>query len=138
MIITIQDSKRKIDNPKQVYELLKGYFRTIDRVDRDKEHFFVIHLDTRNKVKIFELVSIGTINASLVHPREVFTRAITLRTASIIIAHNHPSEDSEPSDMDIQITKRLSQAGTLIGIEILDHLIYTSKKFYSFKDNGTL
>lgn len=138
MIITIQDSKRKIDNPKQVYELLKGYFRTIDPVDRDKEHFFVVHLDTRNKVKIFELVSIGTINASLVHPREVFTRAITLRTASIIIAHNHPSEDSEPSDMDIQITKRLSQAGTLIGIEILDHLIYTSKKFYSFKDNGTL
>lgn len=138
MIITIQDSKRKIDNPKQIYELLKGYFRTIDPIDRDKEHFFVIHLDTRNKVKMFELVSIGTINASLVHPREVFTRAIALRTVSIIIAHNHPSEDNEPSDIDIQTTKRLKEAGILIGIEILDHLIYTSKKFYSFKDKGVL
>jgi DNA repair protein RadC len=138
MIINIEDTKRNIDNPKQVYELLKQYFDSIDLVDRDKEHFFVIHLDTRNKVKMFELVSFGTINASLVHPREVFTRALALRTASIIIAHNHPSEDNEPSDKDIEITKRLKKAGILIGIEILDHLIYTSKGFHSFKEHGEL
>ena len=138
MIIKLRDAKQLVSAPRDIYEMLKEFFKTVDTVDRDKEHFFVIHLNTRNKVKVFELVSLGTINASLVHPREVYTRAVAIRSASIIIAHNHPSGDSEPSDKDREITKRLQEAGILIGIDLLDHLIYTQSGFYSFKEKGTL
>lgn len=121
-----------------MYELLKGFFKTVDAVDQDKEHFFVFHLDVRNKVKIMELISLGTLNMSPVHPREVFTRAIGKRAASIILAHNHPSGNIEPSAEDIMVTKRLVDAGKLLSIEVADHIIYTHNGFYSFREHDEL
>ncbi|MEW6407702.1 MAG: DNA repair protein RadC [Patescibacteria group bacterium] len=100
-----------------------------------KEHFLIVSLDTRNNLIKISNVSIGTLNANLIHPREVFKEAIDARAASIIIAHNHPSGDPEPSADDLAITKRLVEAGKIMGIEVLDHIIIAKNKHpFSFKE----
>lgn len=103
-----------------------------------KEHFVCLFLNTKNHIIGKETLSIGTLNASLVHPREVFRAAIRISSASIICLHNHPSGDPTPSSEDIQITQRLAEAGSLLGIEILDHLIIGDGKFVSLKEQGNL
>ena len=92
--------------------------------DYNKEHFFVIMLDARNRPIGVYVVSIGTLNACLVHPREVFKRAIQRNCASIIIGHNHPSGGTEPSEADIMLTGRITDAGKILGIELLDSIIF--------------
>jgi len=89
----------------------------------------------RNKIRIMDLVSVGTLTQSLVHPREVFTRVIAKRTSTIILAHNHPSGETSPSYEDISVTNRLCQAGKILAIDVIDHIIFTDKEFYSFKDH---
>ena len=96
-----------------------------------------MYFDTRNKL-ISEEISVGTLNASLVHPREVFKKAIKENIAQIVIAHNHPSGDPKPSEEDISTTKRLIEAGKLVGISIIDHIIITSGEHFSFKDQLTI
>jgi DNA repair protein RadC len=103
-----------------------------------KEHFVCLFLNTKNHIIGKETLSMGTLNASLVHPREVFRAAIRSSSASIICMHNHPSGDPTPSKEDIQITQRLVEAGTLLGIEILDHLIIGDGNFVSLKEQGHL
>jgi len=120
---------QKIESPKDVFELLKN-----DLGDKKKEHFKILSLDSRNKLISIDDVSVGTINANLVHPREVFKTAIQHLAVSIILVHNHPSGDPEPSEDDLEITKRITEAGKLIGINVLDHIIITRTKFFSFKD----
>jgi len=138
MIIHVSESKQIVDKPSHIFTLVSEYFKTIDKVDQDKEHFFAFHLDTRNKIKVFELVSIGILNTSLVHPREVFTRAVMLRSAQIIIAHNHPSGEAKPSDEDLELTRRLRDAGKVLGIEVIDHVVCTKYKFFSLKEHGLI
>ena len=94
----------------------------------------IICLNTRNRVICINTVSIGSLNASLVHPREVFKPAILANAASIILAHNHPSGETEPSKDDIEITKRVKEAGNLLGIELLDHVIISDSDWKSIKD----
>lgn len=94
-----------------------------------KEHFVVLYLNSRNQLIHKETISIGTLNANLVHPREVFKPAIDHLAASIIVAHNHPSGGVEPSNGDLEMTKRLREAGKLMGIELIDHLIITKDRF---------
>jgi len=106
-----------------------------DKIDQEKEHFYVMHLDIRSRVTLVELVSMGTLNASLVHPRETFRRAIIAGSANIIVAHNHPSGDIEPSDEDTKTTKLLFEAGNILGIKLFDHVILTNDKFFSFREN---
>jgi DNA repair protein RadC len=101
-----------------------------------KEHFVVLFLNTKNHVIAQETLSIGSLNASIVHPREVFKAAIKRSSASIICIHNHPSGDPTPSPEDIQITKRLSESGKIIGIELLDHIVIADHKFISLKEQG--
>lgn len=96
-----------------------------------KEHFVVLYLNARNQLVRKETISIGTLNASLVHPREVFKPAIDHLAASIVAAHNHPSGDAEPSGNDLELTQRLRDAGRLLGVELLDHLIITHNSFNS-------
>jgi len=103
-----------------------------------KEHFVCLFLNTKNHIIARETLSVGTLNASLVHPREVFRSAIQRSSASIICAHNHPSGDPTPSPEDISLTKRLVQAGELVGIEVLDHLIIGDGKFVSLKERGQM
>jgi DNA repair protein RadC len=138
MKIKVSESMKKVTQPEGIYTLLGSYFRSQDGIDRKKEHFFVIHLDTRNNIKFLELVSIGILNASLVHPREVFCRAVRECSSQIILAHNHPSGDVEPSHEDIVTTKRLVQAGEILGISVIDHIVYSRGKFCSFKEQGIL
>ncbi|WP_318153543.1 RadC family protein [Paenibacillus vietnamensis] len=103
-----------------------------------KEHFVCLFLNTKNHIIARETLSVGTLNASLVHPREVFRAAIQRSSASIICAHNHPSGDPTPSPEDISLTKRLVEAGQLVGIEVLDHLVIGDGKYISLKEQGFL
>lgn len=103
-----------------------------------KEHFVILCLNARNQLIHRETISIGTVNTSIVHPREVFEPAIRCSASHIILAHNHPSGETEPSDPDVAITERLVEAGQIIGIEIIDHVIVTKKEFVSFKQRGQL
>jgi len=103
-----------------------------------QEHFVELVLNTINQVIHRQTIFIGSLNASIVHPREVFREAIKRSAASIIVAHNHPSGDPTPSQEDIQVTKRLADTGKLIGIEVLDHLIIGDGKFVSLKEKGYL
>jgi len=119
-------------SPQDVWDELK------DIRDHKKEHFVVFYLDTRNQEIQREIISVGTLNANLVHPREVFEPAIGHHAAQIIVAHNHPSGNTEPSPEDIAVTKRLKQAGELLGVELLDHIIITREKFASLKELGQM
>jgi DNA repair protein RadC len=99
-----------------------------------KEDFIVCSLTIRNTVIAVDVVSIGTLSASLVHPRELFGQAIKRHAAQIIISHNHPSGETDPSEDDLKITKRIVEAGKIMGIEVLDHLIVTTNSYLSFKE----
>jgi DNA repair protein RadC len=115
-------------SPQDVFDNLK------DIRESKKEHFVVFFLDTRNQQIKREIISIGTINASLVHPREVFEPAVKHLAVQVILAHNHPSGDLEPSEEDLDVHKRLSAAGEILGIEVLDHIIVGKTGFMSFKE----
>lgn len=138
MIIKIKDSNRRVSAPLDIHSILKNYFTKVDAIDRDKEHFFCFLLDSRNRVQVADLISVGILNASLAHPREVYTRAVLHRCISVVVAHNHPSGNPEPSDSDIEITHKLVSAGHILGIELMDHIIYTSESLYSFREHGLL
>lgn len=106
--------------------------------NRKKEHFVALYLNARNELVHKEIISIGTLTRSLVHPREVFAPALTHSAASVLVAHNHPSGDTEPSEDDIIITKRLNQSAELLGLALFDHLILTSTSHYSFRQHNQL
>ncbi|WP_156424332.1 DNA repair protein RadC [Bacillus sp. FJAT-27445] len=103
-----------------------------------QEHFVCLYLNTKNQVLHKQTIFIGSLNASIVHPREVFKEAFRRSAASIICLHNHPSGDPSPSREDIEVTKRLSECGKIIGIDVLDHLIIGENKFVSLKEKGYL
>lgn len=103
-----------------------------------KENFIVLYLNARNQVISKETISVGTLNASVVHPREVFQPAVSKSAASIILAHNHPSGDTDPSEDDIELTKRMIKAGEIMGIEVLDHIIVSKKGYLSMKGKGLI
>jgi DNA repair protein RadC len=117
-----------IKGPEDVDRLLRNKLS-----DKKKEHFAIIMLDTRNRLIRDTDISVGTLDASLVHPREVFKEAISASAASIMLVHNHPSGDPAPSDDDIRITKRLIEVGKLVDIEVLDHIIIGGEKWLSMK-----
>jgi len=120
--------------------LIKNYKNVLPLVEelkgKKQEYFLTLTLDGAHNLIEKRIVFIGTLNESLVHPREVFADAITDRAASIIFVHNHTSDDTTPSTADIQITKRLLEVASTIGIEVLDHIIITRSHCFSFKDNG--
>jgi len=105
-----------------------------DMRDLKKEHFVVLYLNAKNQLAHKETISMGTLNANLVHPREVFEPAVRYLAAQVVISHNHPSGDPKPSDADLEITKRLVEAGKMMGIEVVDHIIITKNSFLSFKE----
>jgi len=106
-----------------------------DRIDQDKEHFYVMHLDSHHRINLVELVAIGTLTDATIHPRETYRRAVIEGSHSIIVAHNHPSGDPTPSDNDISVTLNLHKAGELLQIPLLDHIVFTHTTFYSFLRN---
>ena len=102
----------------------------------DREHFIGLYLDARHRVVAVRTVSVGTLNASLVHPREVFRPAVALQAAAVIVAHNHPSGCARPSGDDLELTRRLARCGGLLGIELLDHLIVGDGEMVSIREHG--
>mgnify|MGYP001562120124 FL=1 len=109
-----------------------------DMRDLKKEHFVVLYLNAKNQLVYKETISMGTLNANLVHPREVFEPALKYSAAQIIVAHNHPSGDPKPSEDDLEVTKRLTEAGKMMGIEVMDHVIVSKNSYFSFKEEKIL
>jgi DNA repair protein RadC len=124
---------RKIHTARDVFEYMDGRIP-----DGTREHLFVLHLNTKNQIVKNDLISVGTLNASLIHPREVFKAAIRESSHAIILVHNHPSGDVEPSNADRQVTTLLKQAGSIIQIELLDHIIIGKTGWFSFRENALL
>nr|Q3AQF7.1 RecName: Full=UPF0758 protein Cag_1513 [Chlorobium chlorochromatii CaD3] len=124
---------RKIMAAGDVFEYMSGRIP-----DESKEHLFVLHLNTKNQVIKNELISIGTLNTAVIHPREIFKSAIRESAHSIIVVHNHPSGDVNPSNADKKITNELKQAGAFMQIEMLDHVIMSKTEWYSFRERGLL
>ena len=122
-----------ISSPKDAYEMIKDQLQDLDR-----EQFIIACLNTKNEPTNISVVSVGTLNKAIVHPREVFKTAILSNAASIMAFHNHPSGETTPSQQDIQLTKRLYEAGELLGIKLLDHLIIGDGSFTSLKEKGYL
>ena len=127
------DSKKVINSPEDISRYYIPFFQNIT-----KERFLVLLLNSANQIFREVKVSDGLLDRSMVHPREVFKTAISENAASIIIVHNHPSGSSQPSNEDIAVTKILKDAGEIIGIKVLDHLIIAGNDFYSFKKSGLI
>lgn len=121
-----------VDSPEKA-ALRLGHLRSLR-----KEHVLALHLDVRNREILQDTVSIGTLTASLIHPREVFGPAISSTAAGVLLAHNHPSGDPSPSREDREVTSRLARAGEILGIPLLDHLIVSESGHFSFREHGLL
>jgi DNA repair protein RadC len=134
-MIYLKDSKKQMKGTEDSVKVFQGILALEDRIEREKEHFYVMMLDIRSRIKMVEVVFVGTLTSSLVHPRETFRRAIVEGAVSIIIAHNHPSGEADPSDEDTKITKQMFEAGQLLGITMLDHIVFTKTGYFSFREN---
>ena len=121
----------KVNSPGDVYNIMHPDMKTLK-----KEIFKILLLNTKNNIIGEEMISMGSLNSSIVHPREVFTGAIRKSAASIVLVHNHPSGNPSPSREDMDITKRLAKVGEIVGIEVLDHIIVAGNEFFSFKENN--
>ena len=125
---------RKITNPYDAYKLVKSFL-----IDSDREKFIVVCLDTKNQPVNIQVVSIGSLNSAIVHPREVFKIAILSNASSIICFHNHPSGNINPSGEDENITRRLKECGEILGIGLVDHIIVCDRdRYFSFKENNKI
>ena len=122
-----------ISSPKDAYEMIKDQLQDLDR-----EQFIIACLNTKNEPTNISVVSVGSLNKAIVHPREVFKTAILSNAASVMAFHNHPSGETTPSQQDIQLTNRLYEVGELLGIKLLDHLIIGDRTFTSLKEKGYL
>jgi len=127
------DTRQAIRSPQDAVDVVMPFLR-----DEPQENFMAVFVNTKNEVLKTRIITIGTLDSSLVAPRELFREAISMNSASVIIAHNHPSGDPTPSREDIAITKRLCQAGELVGIPVLDHLIIGDGRHLSLKEKGLM
>ncbi len=139
--IAVREQKSSYQRPKLNTKITSAedvYIHLSEYQNLEREHFVAITLNGASRVIQTRVISIGTINQSLVHPREVFRPAIADNAAGIIIAHNHPSNQREPSIEDKRVTKRLKEVGKLMGVELLDHVILTESGYYSFSEEGEI
>jgi DNA repair protein RadC len=125
------DLETRYTDPSQVFNL----FSFLQQ--ETKEYFIALHLDGKNRIVCFDIVSVGSLNQSIVHPRELFKTALLSSAAALILVHNHPTGDPTPSREDLSITKRLCEAGEIIGVKVLDHIVCGSS-YYSFISNGLM
>lgn len=125
-------SSDKIENPQHAIEILKNY------ADRNREHFICLSLNGAHQLIAHRVVSIGLVNRTVVHPREVYSDPLKDRAVAVIVAHNHPSGNVEPSCEDDEVTRRLFDAGSMLGISMLDHIIFSRKNYYSFAEHNNV
>jgi len=140
MIIEVhpQFKNERIYSSENAYNVILKAFETMDDIDRAKESFFVLGLTRNRHIKYLDLASVGILSGTLVHAREVFRRAIAHSSDSIVIAHNHPSGNMTASSADDKITASIKESGKIIGIEVIDHIIFSETEYYSYADNGRL
>jgi DNA repair protein RadC len=127
---------KQVEKPIQSSIEVGCFFQSI-LSDKDREWLCAIGLDIKGYINYLEVINIGTLNQAIIHPREVFKSAIIANSNAIIMAHNHPSGDVQPSESDRRATYQIGEAGKILGIELLDHLIIAEDKYYSIKENKT-
>jgi DNA repair protein RadC len=130
--------KIRLINTDDIYNVMQRILMRENKIERNKERFWIIGLAVNNRILYVELISVGNIRTTLVEPMEIFSIALQKRTVKIILVHNHPSGSMVPSDADKDITDKLIQVGFFLNIPVLDHLIISEKSFYSFSDSGLL
>lgn len=133
-----EQEKIKILNSDDIYGIMQKILLRESKIDQNREHFWVIGLANNNRILFIELISLGTINATLVEPMEVFSLALQKRAVKIILCHNHPSGELTPSENDKNLTDRLIQVGIIVNTHVIDHLIISDKSYLSFADAGLL
>ncbi|WP_281979343.1 JAB domain-containing protein [Tenacibaculum mesophilum] len=133
-----EQEKIKILNSDDIYGIMQKILLRESKIDQNREHFWVIGLANNNRILFIELISLGTINATLVEPMEVFSLALQKRAVKIILCHNHPSGELTPSENDKNLTDRLIQVGIIVNTHVIDHLIISDKSYLSFADVGLL
>jgi len=138
ILAAIELVKRALEKGEETLPIIRSTKDVIAQAvymrDKTREHLMAIYLNARNEMIFKKPMFIGTLNANLVHPREIFQEALKQNAASVILVHNHPSGDAEPSEDDLTITKRIIEAGKTMGIDVLDHVIITKNKVFSFKE----
>ena len=139
MNIKLTEAERiKILNSDDLYGIMQKILLREQKIDQNREHFWVIGLENNNRILFIELISLGTVNKTFAEPMEVFSLALQKRAVSIILCHNHPSGELKPSNEDKDITDRLIQVGIIVDLKVIDHLIISNKSYLSFKDIGLL
>jgi len=134
--MTVSDTITDYLKPNTRYTSASQVFDTFSFLRHEtKEHFIALHLDGKNRVVCIDMVSTGSLNQSIVHPRELYKTALLSSAAAVILIHNHPSGDPTPSTEDLEVTRRLREAGELLGIRILDHIVI-GETYYSFTERG--
>ena len=131
--IGVTSLKQRIKSSEDIYKLIRK-----EIFDKDREHLYLVSLDTRFQVLSLNLISVGTANETLVQPREIFKLALSKNAINVILVHNHPSEDPTPSEEDIKITKKVYEAGKTIGIRLVDHIIVANNSYISLKSLGVI
>jgi DNA repair protein RadC len=130
--------KKKMLSAADMYEIMQRILLRENRIDRNREHLWTISLDTANRLLAIELVSMGSVNKTIVEPMEVFSVPLQKRAVKVVVIHNHPSGQIKPSAADKDITDQLIQCGELLHVPVADHLIISEKSYYSFEENGLL
>ena len=139
MTIKLTDDELiKVLNGGGLYKVMRSILEREEEIDQNREHFWVVGLDMANTILFIELVSMGSMKATVVEPMEVFSLAVTKRSARIVLVHNHPSGTLHPSDADKDITDRLIQVGLILNTPVYDHLIISLDNYFSFLDSGLL
>ncbi|MBL6448523.1 JAB domain-containing protein [Fulvivirga sp. 29W222] len=133
-----QEQKIKVLNSEDLYKVMQQVLLRENKIDRNKEHFWVVCLASNNQILLIELISLGTVNQTLVEPMEVFSFALQKRAVQIIMVHNHPSGELKPTKSDIEVTDKMLAIGKFVNVPVIDHLIITEEKYYSFVDSGML
>lgn len=137
MDIQLSDEEKiKILNSDDIYGIMQKILLRENKIDQNREHFWVIGLENNNRILFIELISLGTVNKTFAEPMEVFSLALQKRAVKVILCHNHPSGELQPSDADKDITDRLIQVGIIVDTKVIDHLIISDKSYLSFADIG--
>ena len=131
-----KEEKIKILNSDAIYGIMQRVLLRENKIDQNREHFWVIGLENNNRILFIELISLGSVNKTIAEPMEVFSFALQKRAVKIILCHNHPSGELKPSEADKDISDRLIQVGIIVDTEVVDHLIISDKSYLSFKDIG--
>ena len=139
MNVQLTDGEKiKVLNGDDMYGIMQMILLRAEKIDQDREHFWIVGLSSSNRILFIELISLGSVNATIAEPMDVFSFALQKRAVSVVLVHNHPSGETHPSITDKDTTDKLIQAGLIVNTEVYDHLIISERSYYSFLESGLL